>query len=246
MAVSQNIRLYKVVGRRAARVNGQGACGVSQSINPGDPVVKVLSGGLVYYRKIVLADFTADYVVGSSVAGIYGIARHFCYTDANGYAGNQPAAGGASASSQPVFQIPNYAAGFDPEPLSGYSRLSVWVADDQTEFRGKVDAVGGWLAGAVTGASGTVANRSVCDSSVEGQLATFNFASTGASQVETISVVGNVVNSVTTVADDCPIVITGIDESYSQETAVANASTWVRFRFLRAFQQELTGILYSS
>lgn len=111
--------------------------GKSQTIFRGDLIVLATEAttNITVARKLTAAVITADYKVGSAVAGILGIAACDITTDSEGRATGHNVPAGIAFGAYPITPLPNVPASIPGDGAnSGRPMLPVIKANDETEF----------------------------------------------------------------------------------------------------------------
>lgn len=182
------------------------------------------ASGASVIRMLLAADVTAVYKEGTPVAGVMGIAMDSASSSSAGVAIQPPALGGITTSA--AIQYPYSYAGMQaPDDSTGRSRQRVALFTDGEVFGGNFYTGGGII---------TMGHQ------YDGTLAGFNLSTTAGITTFTIDV-GATTKILRIIGPNTQ------DPLYN--VAVANAATRgceVFFEVLPAYQQWLTGVVYST
>ena len=88
-------------------------------------------------RPLLPADITALFTQ-TTVAGIYGFAKHGFKTDSSGIANKQSVYSGKSAYAEPISNVPSIGFSLNTEPTNGYTRSTTWLAVPGMRFWAKL------------------------------------------------------------------------------------------------------------
>src|SRR5579871_5417158 len=106
----------------------------AQTIYAGDWVVLSGANSTTRVRKLTSTDIGNNYTESAVVKGILGMALHDVATDSNGFATIQITPATVAGGVTPVYPLPSYAAGIDPDPQTGIARLVVALALTDVDF----------------------------------------------------------------------------------------------------------------
>lgn len=176
------------------------------------------ASSIVVMRMLLAADKTAHYLQGTPVAGIAGVFEYDAGTDSNGIVNSNVSPAGVATGANITYNFPSMAQGVPQDPATNRSRVQYYSATGNV-FCGNLK-------------TGSTASWALKD-----KLGGFVLSTTAGVTTYTL-------DDGAAAADSC-IVFVSPDESDPNYNVSAGAGRMF-FKILGAFDQNITGVPYSS